>query len=124
MYQAAPVEFDKLEAVRSYLVALRTSVDGRAKNRPEGVPDKALAAEAREPGAKTTAVTSEDVAARMVDMPLEEAAAFLADMTTAWAFAMRREQYPQIFVPVPDSTDQALADAVHKEFTTYFDMWT
>jgi hypothetical protein len=109
-------------ADRSFLLALRRSLDSRLVEPPP----RQSPSSHKEPSLNKPALSKREraaVVATMETMHADVAIGFLADIAASWALAMPVSQAHLMSVVPRDSSPQAFADAVLEWFTRYFDLW-
>jgi hypothetical protein len=121
-YQKASGNFDKADAIRGYLKALRHSLDTRLLLQPSqayfrkkrNILDVSLAASTRRKHETLSLIES---------MSPDEAVAFLAEVTATWCFSMPEDFIPLMPVPPRHRNDRSIARAIYEWFVRYFDLW-
>jgi hypothetical protein len=116
-------KFDKLAAMRSFLVLLRRELDSRLLLRlPQTIPRR-NDLEISSASLQTLKKNKESLLSLMESMSLNNAMRFLAEITVTWCFSIPEKFFPLIPVTLRDTSDKSLADAIYLWFTRYFDLW-
>jgi len=121
-YQKRHGDFDRWDAVRVFLAALRSSLDARLLLQSSQVHARKIRKIESVPWA-TIKKKQHKIVSLMEKMSLEEAISFLAKVTTEWCFSISENFIPLMGIHPHDNSDKAIADAVYEWFERYFDLW-
>jgi hypothetical protein len=122
-HQRSSRRFNKADAIRSYLRALKDGLDTRLLLQPsEGSARKRRKIADVPPPVREKKKL--EIAAAMDGMPPGEAVAFLAEATVNWCLALPTDSIRLLPVAPRDESDKSIADAVYDWFVRYFDLWT
>ena len=121
-YQKHHGDFDKLDAVRGFLEALRSSLDARLLFQSSQVHPRKKRKIVDVPWA-TIMKKRHKIVSLMEGMSMGEAMSFLAKVTTEWCFSIPENFIPLMGIHPHDNSDKAIADAVYEWFDRYSDLW-
>lgn len=121
-YQKHHGDFDKRDADRRFLEALRGSLDARLQSQFSQVHSRKIRKIKSVPWAATMNKRRK-IVSLIKEMSTEEAISFLVKVTTEWCFSIPENFIPLMDVHPHDNSDKAIADAVYEWFERYSDLW-
>ena len=121
-YQKHHGDFDRWDADRRFLAALRISLAARLQSQFSQAHSRKKRKIKSVPWA-TIMTKRRKIASLMEKMSTGEAMSFIVKVTTEWCFSIPENFIPLMGIRPHDNSDKAIADAVYEWFERYSDLW-